>query len=372
MRDVLAALAAARARGGRAALATVVRTWQSAPRPPGAALVVTDTGEVAGSVSGGCVEGAVVTLGQEVIEDGRPRLETYGVSDDQAFAVGLTCGGIVEVLVERVDDATWPHLDGVVDRVRRDEPVAIATVVRGEGSVGRHLVVHADGTDGGLGSAGLDAAVGSDARTMLAAGTTGVRQYGADGDRTSTDVDVLVVSLVPPPRLLVLGATDLARALAGVGRLLGFRVAVCDARPVFATAMRFPDADEVVVDWPHRWLERLLAEGRIDERTAVAVLTHDPKFDVPALAVALRSPAGYVGALGSRRTHADRVVRLREAGLADDELARLHAPIGLDLGGRAPEETAVAIAAEIVQSRWGGSGARLTDADGPIHPDAPR
>jgi xanthine dehydrogenase accessory factor len=168
--------------------------------------------------------------------------------------------------------------------------------------------------------------------------------------------------------MFVFGAIDFSAALVRVGKLLGYRVTVVDARPVFATRKRFPDADEVVVDWPHRWLEK----QEVDARTVIAVLTHDPKFDVPALAVALRSAAGYVGAMGSRRTHEDRLVRLKEAGLDDDELARLHSPIGLDLGARTPEETAISIAAEIVQDRWGGSGRHLASTDGPIHPGAPR
>jgi xanthine dehydrogenase accessory factor len=365
VRDVLTTLCEVRARGGRAALATVVRTWQSAPRPAGTSMVVTDTGEVAGSVSGGCVEAAVYALGQEVIADGRPRLETYGVSDDEAFAVGLTCGGTLEVFVERVDERSWPELDGIAASVARDEPVAVATVVGGPHSVGRHLVVRPDRIEGTLGSDGLDAAVRTDVVGVLAAGAVDHLRYGSLGEHESTELDVLAVSMTPPPRMLVFGATDVGVALARAGRLLGFRVTVCDARSAFATAARFPEADEVVVDWPHRWL----AGQRVDERTAIAVLTHDHKFDVPALALALRTDAGYVGALGSRRTHEDRLVRLREAGVTDIELARLHAPIGLDLGARTPEEMAVAIVAEIVQARRGGGGGRLTDGSGRIHPE---
>ncbi|RFU38517.1 XshC-Cox1 family protein, partial [Actinomadura logoneensis] len=212
-------------------------------------------------------------------------------------------------------------------------------------------------------AARLDAAVDDDARGMLAQGLTGRRHYGPRGERRLDDLTVFVQSFAPPPRLLVFGAIDFAAAVARVGKFLGYHVTVCDARPVFATAKRFPDADEVVVRWPHAFL----ADAEVDGRTAVCVLTHDPKFDVPLLEVALRTSAGYVGAMGSRRTHEDRLARLREAGLTEAELARLRSPIGLDLGARTPEETAVSIAAELVQLRWGGSGRPLSDTEGRIH-----
>jgi xanthine dehydrogenase accessory factor len=368
VREVLSELSAIRGAGGRAAMATVVRTWRSAPRPAGASMLISDAGEAVGSVSGGCVEGALFDLGQEVLADGLPRYETYGVSDDDAYAVGLTCGGILEVFVERVDDQTWPELDGVARSIAADEPVAVATIVRGPHFVGRHLVVRPDHTEGSLGTDRLDDTVREDVIGLLASGTTGFLHYGPEGERLAEGLDVFVASHAPPPQMLIFGAIDFSAALVKVGKVLGFRVTVCDARPVFATRKRFPDADEVVVDWPHRWLEG----QHVDRRTVIAVLTHDPKFDVPALTVALRTDAGYVGAMGSRRTHEDRLVRLKEAGLTDDELARLHSPIGLDLGARTPEETAISIAAEIVQARWGGSGRHLASTDGPIHPGAPR
>jgi xanthine dehydrogenase accessory factor len=190
-----------------------------------------------------------------------------------------------------------------------------------------------------------------------------VRRYGAQGDRRLDDLAVFVQSFAPPPRMLVFGAIDFAAAVARVGSFLGYYVTVCDARETFATKKRFPDADEVVVEWPHRYLART----EVDERTVLCVLTHDPKFDVPLLEIALRKPVAYIGAMGSRRTNDDRAKRLKELGLTDTELARLHAPIGLDVGARTPEETAVSIAAEIVASRWGGSGAQLRRTDGPIH-----
>jgi len=368
MREILPALLEVYQRGGAAAMATVVRTWRSAPRPAGASMLVTDAGEAVGSVSGGCVEGALFDLGQEVLASGQPVLETYGVSDDDAFAVGLTCGGILDVFVERVDSSSWPELPGIAASIAAEEPVAVAVIVRGPHSIGRHLVVRPDGAEGSLGTARLDDTVREDAIGMLASGTTGFLHYGPEGERLGEGLDVFVASFAPPPQMFVFGAIDFSAALVRVGKLLGFRVTVCDARPVFATAKRFPDADEVVVDWPHRWL----SSQQVDERTVIAVLTHDPKFDVPAIKAALLTKAGYIGAMGSRRTHADRLIRLKEAGVTDDELTRVHSPIGLDLGARTPEETAISIAAEIIQSRWGGSGNQLAQTIGPIHPDAPR
>jgi xanthine dehydrogenase accessory factor len=374
MRDVLGDIAGWYASGETFGLATVVHTFRSAPRPPGAAMAVSPGGEVAGSVSGGCVEGAVYELAQSVLETGVPVVQRYGVSDDDAFAVGLTCGGILDVLVEPVGPATFPEFAEVAAAIERHEPVAVATVVAGPGRIGARRVVWGDRASGSLApgephAARLDAAVDDDARGMLAQGLTGQRHYGPEGERRLDDLSVFVHSFAPPPRLLVFGAIDFAAAVARVGAFLGYRVTVCDARPVFATPKRFPEADEVVVKWPHKFLEE--ERGTIDERTAICVLTHDPKFDVPLLEVALRTDAGYIGAMGSRRTHDDRLARLREAGLTEAELGRLRSPIGLDLGARTPEETAVSIAAELVQLRWGGSGRPLTDTSGRIHADAP-
>jgi xanthine dehydrogenase accessory factor len=369
MREVIADLLSVQQRGGRAALATVVKTWRSAPRPAGASMLVTDEGEAVGSVSGGCVEGALFDLGQEVLADNQPRFETYGVSDDDAFAVGLTCGGILDVFVEPVDSATWPELPGIAASIAQEEPVAVATVVRGDAHVGHHIVVRPNQpSEGSLGTERLDDTVTADALGLLASGTTGFLHYGPEGERLGEGLDVFVMSFAPPPQMFVFGAIDFSAALVKVGKVLGFRVTVCDARPIFATAKRFPDADEVVVDWPHRWL----AQQHVDQRTVIAVLTHDPKFDVPAIKQALTTDAGYIGAMGSRRTHEDRLRRLREAGVSDADLKRLHSPIGLDLGARTPEETAISIAAEIISDRWGGSGKHLEDTSGPIHPGVDR
>jgi xanthine dehydrogenase accessory factor len=351
-------------------LATVVQTFSSAPREPGAALAVGTDGEVVGSVSGGCVEGAVYQLSGEVSASGEPVLQRYGVSDDTAFSVGLTCGGIIDIFVEPVSRQSYPQFGEIAEAVRAEQPVAVATVIAGPGAVGARRVIwpadqHADATGTLASGERLDQAVDDDARGMLAQGLTGVRRYGPDGERRRDELSVFVQSFAPPPRMLVFGAIDFAAAVARIGKFLGYRVTVCDARPVFATRSRFPDADEVITDWPHRYL----AGVTTDDRTVICVLTHDPKFDVPVLEVALRMPAAYIGAMGSRRTHTDRLDRLREAGLSEEELARLRSPVGLDLGARTPEETAVAIAAELIQSRWGGSGQPLTQTDGRIHHD---
>ncbi len=446
MREVLDDLAQWWGEGAPVGVATVVATWRSAPRQPGATMLVHSDGTAVGSVSGGCVEGAVYDLAQQVINDGRPVLQRYGISDDDAFAVGLTCGGILDVFVERIDPDAFADFGALVDSVRADEPVAIVTVISAarqatepaepsgavpaepsgavpaepsgavpaepsgavpaepsgavpaepsgavpaepsgavpaepSGAVpaepdpdrrlGRRLLVWADRTAGSLGTVRLDDAVTDDVRGLLAAGRTGTLQYGYNGERRGDELTVFVSTFAAPPRMIVFGAIDFAAAVARMGVFLGYRVTVCDARPVFATARRFPDAHEVIVDWPHRYLAAQAEAGRIDERTVVCVLTHDPKFDVPVLREALRMRLAYVGAMGSRRTHSDRMARLREAGMTDDELSRLAAPIGLDLGARTPEETAVSIAAEIIAGRWGGSGERLGRTGGRIHHEA--
>jgi xanthine dehydrogenase accessory factor len=369
MRDVVDQLDGWWKNGQTAALATVVGTYSSAPRQPGASMLVGPGGEAVGSVSGGCVEGAVYELGQQVLGDGRPVLQRYGVSDDDAFAVGLTCGGIIDIFVEKVDRDTYEQLGSVADAIRSGSPVAVATVVAGPVErLGKRLVIWPDRSEGGTGSARLDDAVRDDARGLLDAGRNAILHYGVDGQRRGEGLDVFVESFAPPPRMIVFGAIDFAAAVAKIGSFLGFRVTVCDARPVFATASRFPGANEVVVEWPHRYLEAEAEAGRIDRRTALCVLTHDPKFDVPLLEVALRLPeVGYIGAMGSRRTHDDRIARLREAGVTDEEIARMSSPIGLDLGARTPEETAVSIAAEMIALHWGGAGTRLAEREGPIH-----
>jgi xanthine dehydrogenase accessory factor len=370
VRDVLSELGLWWREGRSVGMATVVGTWRSAPRQAGASMLVGDDGTAVGSVSGGCVEGAVYELCQQVIESGVPRLQRYGISDDDAFEVGLTCGGIIDLWVEEVSPQTFPELGAVVASIDSGEPVAVVTCIDGPADrLGHRLIVWPGRRGGGLGSSRLDDAVTDDIRGMLASGRTGIVHYGHDGERRGDALSLFVSSFAPRPRLLVFGAIDFAAAVARVGSFLGYQVTVCDARAVFATRKRFPDADEVIVDWPHRYLTGQIDAGLLDPRTVVCVLTHDPKFDVPVLEVALRQDFAYVGAMGSRRTHDDRLKRLREAGMTDAELARLASPIGLDLGARTPEETAVSIAAEIIATRWGGRGAPLTETAGRIHHD---
>ncbi|WP_330347955.1 XdhC family protein [Streptomyces sp. NBC_00582] len=362
------------------AVATVVAVGGSAPRRPGAALAVDTDGTAIGSVSGGCVEGAVYDLCREALADGEPVLERFGYSDDDAFAVGLTCGGVIDVLVTpvRAGDPVRPVAEAALATAATGGAAALARIVGGPAELlGRALLVRPDGSpegtrggghEGGFGAhPELDRTVAAEARAFLDAGRTGTLEIGARGSHCGAPLTVLVESSVPPPRMIVFGAIDFASALVRVGKFLGHHVTVCDARPVFATRARFPEADEIVVDWPHRYLERT----EVDARTVLCVLTHDAKFDVPLLRLALRLPVAYVGAMGSRRTHLDRAERLRDVGVTERELARLRSPIGLDLGARTPEETALSIAAEIVASRRGGTGVPLTGAHTPIHHDLP-
>ncbi|WP_405450544.1 XdhC family protein [Streptomyces erythrochromogenes] len=352
------------------AVATVVAVGGSAPRQPGAALAVDSEGTAIGSVSGGCVEGAVYELCRQALEDGETVQERFGYSDDDAFAVGLTCGGIIDILVTPVPVGSPARavFEAALAAASRGEAAALARIAEGPAELmGRAVLVRTEGPfEGGLGGhPELDRTIAEEARAMLDAGRTGVLEVGADGRLCGEPLKVLVESSVPPPRMIVFGAIDFASALVRIGKFLGYRVTVCDARPVFATKNRFPEADEIVVDWPHRYLE----STEVDGRTVLCVLTHDAKFDVPLLELALRLPVAYVGAMGSRRTHEDRNKRLRDVGVTEIELARLRSPIGLDLGARSPEETALSIAAEIVANRRGGSGAALTGAHIPIHPD---
>ncbi|MFI5962147.1 XdhC family protein [Streptomyces asoensis] len=371
------------------AVATVVATGGSAPRRPGAALAVDAGGTAIGSVSGGCVEGAVYELCRQALQDGECVLERFGYSDDDAFAVGLTCGGIIDILITpvRAGDRVRPVVAAGLRAAAAGRTAALARIVTGPADlVGRALLIHdgdhgdhggpgdphggephaGDRYEGGFGShPELDRTVAAEARAFLDAGRTGTLEIGEQGSRCGAPLTVLVESSVPPPRMIVFGAIDFAAALVRVGKFLGHHVTVCDARPVFATRARFPEADEIVVAWPHEYLERT----RVDARTVLCVLTHDAKFDVPLLQRALRLPVAYVGAMGSRRTHLERNARLREVGVSELELARLRSPIGLDLGARTPEETALSIAAEIVADRRGGSGVSLTGAHTPIHHD---
>jgi xanthine dehydrogenase accessory factor len=324
MKDVLDTLERWVDEGLRFATATVVRTERSAPRDPGAVLAVSEKGEVAGSVTGGCVEPAVYEEAQAVLAGGSPKLLEYGIADDEAFEVGLPCGGTVHIFVDTLDPVL---VAPIAAAVRQERPVALAVNVEGP-SIGEKHLVYADSSDNGE--------VVSKARTLLGRGQTGFVTVG--------DTEVFVSSFAPRPRMYVFGAIDFASSLASLGRFIGYHVTVCDARAKFVTPERFPDVDELVVDWP----DRFLASAPVDERTAICVLTHDAKFDVPILKHALATNAGYVGAMGSRRTTERRAERLREESVTEENLARVHAPIGLPIGSRSPEEVAVAIAAEII------------------------
>ncbi|MEE1775076.1 XdhC family protein [[Kitasatospora] papulosa] len=356
--------------GREFAVATVVAVDGSAPRGPGAALAVDSHGTASGSVSGGCVEGAVYELCAQALQDGRTVRERFGYSDEDAFAVGLTCGGVIDIMVTPVheDSPQRDVLRAAISAAASGGQAALARVVRGPAELlGRALLLRPDGSqEGGLGGhAELDRTAAAEARALLDTGRTGTVTLSEDGSHCPGGLTLLVECSVEPPRMIVFGAIDFAAALVRVGKFMGHHVTVCDARAVFTTRARFPEADEVVVDWPHRYLR----STRTDGRTVLCVLTHEARFDVPLLTEALRRPVAFVGAMGSRGTHEDRLRRLREAGLNDHELARLRSPIGLDLGARTPEETALSIAAEIIAAKRGGTGLPLTGSAHPIHHD---
>jgi xanthine dehydrogenase accessory factor len=317
VKDVLDTLERWNAEGLRIATATVVKTERSAPRDPGAVLAVSERGEVAGSVTGGCVEPAVYAEAQDVLAGGAPRLKTYGIADEEAFEVGLPCGGTVHIFIDMLDPAL---VASIADAIREERPIGLEVAISGPRVGAKRLVTPDDGASGEL----------------LQRGETGIIEGG--------DADLFVNSFAPRPNMYVFGAVDHAAAVAAMGRFLGYHVTVCDARAKFVTRERFPEVDELVTEWP----DRFLAQAPVDERTVICVLTHDHKFDVPLLQVALESPAGYIGAMGSRRTNEERAERLKAAGITDEQLARVKAPIGLDIGSRTPEEVAVAVAAEIV------------------------
>jgi xanthine dehydrogenase accessory factor len=378
MNEIIGSIERWRAAGKRVALARVVGLEGSGPRDPGAAMAVNEDGEVAGSVSGGCVEGAVVTAALEALSQGTPRRCSFGYSDADAFAVGLTCGGTVHLLVDPRLPPPWPSL---VEAIGAERPVALATVVDldGEGiadggrgssgaapSLGSSLLVYDDGRfEGSLGNPELDAVVSRDATGALAGGLSETRHYGACGEARRRAVEVFIEVFAAPPHMVIFGAVDFTAALARVAKTLGYRVTVCDARAVFAAPARFPMADEVVVDRPERYLDKV--GPSLSERDAVCVLTHDAKFDDPAIIGALATRVGYLGAMGSARTNRERAARLREAGVGEEGLRRLMAPIGLDIGARTPEETAVAICAEIIALRTGRPAPSLRDKPGRIH-----
>jgi xanthine dehydrogenase accessory factor len=390
------------ATGQRCAVATVVGTSGSVPRPMGTSMMVSESGDILGSLSGGCVEGAVVEAALEAMRDGSARLELFGYSAADAFAAGLTCGGELEVHIEPLDAFLGTYSEWLrqapgspVALIRRVDPNGSGAVVIPDPATFRASESAALATLLGLDSSGgaALAAAAAQLEPLLRGGRTGLVRLApaaggcfAGGSRRAgtpapedagiaqpEPVTLLVESRLPPPRMLVVGANDFGAALVPAAKLLGYRVTLVDARPAFAAQTRFESADDVVTDWPHRYLAAEAAAGRIDSRTAVCVLTHDPKFDIPLLKEALALDVAFVGAMGSRPSHRQRVDELLASGVAPEQLARLHSPIGLDLGAVTPAEVAVSITAELIAVRTitAGSGAStcapLRDGSGPIH-----
>jgi xanthine dehydrogenase accessory factor len=326
MKDIIETLERWTLSGAAVALGSVVERIGSAPRDPGAALAVSSNREVAGGVTGGCVEPAVIREANEVLQGSPGRLVHYGLDDD-GFDVGLTCGGKIAVAVYPLEPTLVPP---VVDAVRTDTPVAV-TLSLDEGSFGEQAIFRSDdGVNGGVAAA---------ARALLEIGESAIVESD-DGEK------VFVESYAPRPNLYLFGASDHVAALVPIGKQLGYRVTVCDPRTVFLTRERFPDADELSDEWP----DQFLSHAPVDGRTAILMMTHDLKFDVPALALALASDAGFIGAIGSERTRADRGARLREAGIGEADMARIHGPVGVQIGARTPDEVAVSIAAQLIEA----------------------
>jgi len=351
--------------GRRVVSATLVERIGSAPLDPGAQMLVDDRTNIEGSVTGGCVEGALVEEAQRILDGGEPRLVTYGVSDEEAADVGLMCGGTVRVFVHEQDDDAVGPLGAVAGARASEEPVALATMIEG-GSAGAKMAVLADGVVGSLrGTDLLDHSVARDARGQLDEGISRIRRYGAGGELMGSELVVYIQAFASRPRMVIFGAIDFSAEMAKVASEIGYRVTICDARAPFVSSPRFSRAAEVVVDWPDRYLDG----QELGPRDVVLVFTHDAKFDEPALMGALATGAGYVGALGSRQTQSRRVERLRAAGLDDEAIARIHAPCGLDIGARTPPETVVSILAEVIAVRTGRAGESLARSSGPIHPE---
>jgi xanthine dehydrogenase accessory factor len=345
VKEILRDIERWRSRGDRVALATVIATRKSAPRPVGSTLAVSDKGEMVGSVSGGCVENEVYGEAGEILAGASPKLLSYGISDDQAFAVGLPCGGEIDVFVEPASDELLELLAGVIER---EERAVLFTVVEGE-RLGAQLLVTESGERYGDGPEEQPDVVLRGGRNVLLDLDTGEK--------------VFAQVFGPPARLLVFGAVDTAEALCRAAKQIGWRTIVSDARGKFATQERLPSADELVVAWP----DETLARVRPDHQTAVVVLTHDERFDVPALKGALETEAFYVGALGSRRNQARRREKLLEEGVDEVQLDRISGPAGLDIGADSPAETALSILAEILAVRAGRQGGMLKESKGRIH-----
>jgi xanthine dehydrogenase accessory factor len=342
MREILPEIESWRRAGKQIAVATIVQVYGSALRQTGAKMACTTAGDIAGSVSGGCVEGAVYEAAQQTMQTGRPQLLKYGIADETAWEVGLACGGAIQVWVERLDEQLYPLVKASLDE---EHSLAVTTVIEGAG-LGSKLLVWPDGRRrGSLGSPELDEKVIPYAGERLSLQEAGSTCLEVGGEPVRVFVDVFP----PPPRLVIVGAVHIAIPLVTYARTLGFHTVVVDARAAFATRERFPHADELIVDWPPTALEKL----HLDESTSVVLMTHDDKFDLPTLQTVLAKPVRYVGILGSVKTHAKRIPGLKELGVTDEQQARIHAPIGLELGAAGPEEIALATMAEIIAVRHG-------------------
>ena len=362
MLDILPTIVGWRSKRLRVALALLTHVEGSAPRAVGSAIAVNERGDVAGSISGGCVETDVYEALRDCLADAQSRSLSYGIDDEEALEHGLTCGGTLSVFCRALNPADDDLLARVSSAVGDDRAVILATRMDA-GFAGSSLVV-ADGVASGtLGSRRLDSAVLVEATASTETPYAIVRSFGSDGQPLRRDANIFVQSFAPKADLFIFGAVDFSRAMASVGRLMGYRVTVIDARPVFATAARIPDADRIVVQWP----DEFLAAATIRRSTALVVLTHDLKFDVPLLRIAVESEAGYIGVMGSRQTNATRMTALREAGVSEAHLRLLHAPIGLDIGARSPEETAISIAAEMIAARNGRRGGSLREGSAALH-----
>ncbi len=350
--------------GRRVVAALLVGIEGSAPLEPGALMLIAEDGAIEGSITGGCVEAAVVGEAKAIFAGADPHTVTYGISDELAGSVGLTCGGTVHVFVQELSGEEARVEAEARDAVAAGRPVAIATLLDGP-QAGQKLAVVDGEVDGGFGGPELlDRSVSRDAEGMLAQGRSGVRRYGADGAVLGADLGVHVHAFAPPPKMLIFGAIDFSAALARVASELGYEVTIADPRAPFLETPRFQRAATTLLLWPDEALEQV----ELGPRDAVLIFTHDPKFDGPALIGALGTAAGYVGALGSRKTTADRERRLRESGVGDEELARVHAPCGLDIGAATPEEVAVSVLAEIIAERSGRAGEPLRQGSAAIHP----
>jgi xanthine dehydrogenase accessory factor len=339
MRDLLPQIDHWRGQGKQVAVGTLVQVYGSAPQPLGVKMAISSAGEIAGSVSGGCVEGAVAQEALAVLAAARPKLVEYGIADELAQSVGLACGGQIAVYIE-----PWPA-DDPLNRAYEEaladaRLVALASVIRGPLTGGRLLIWPNKESRGTLGDEIIDRLTMDRVQTMMEMQQPQLVPFDVQGLSSALFIDVQP----PPPKLLIIGAVHIAIPLITFAKVLGFHTVVLDARSAFATPERFAHADQMQIGWPADTLPQL----HVDESTYIVVLTHDEKIDDPALLYACRSPARYIGALGSQRTHAARVARLQALGLSEAEIARIHAPIGLDIGARKPEEIAVAILAEII------------------------